>query len=95
MTLKAADVESKLIHKFKFTKDNSDHRKFTLEVPGQALIFTIISHSHRDISAPILSSICKQLRVRKHFFLEMIQCTKSREDYLWQITNDPYPPFDG
>jgi len=94
MTLKATDVESKLIHKFKFTKDNSDHRKFTLEEPGFPLILTKISHSHRDISDPILNSICKQLHVRKRFFLEMIQCTKSREDYLNQITNAPYPPFE-
>lgn len=93
MTLKASDVESKLIHKFEFTKDNCDHRKFTLEVPELGLILTKISHSHNDISAPILSSICKQLHVKKPFFLEMIHCTKSREDYLHQVANDPYPPF--
>src|SRR5258708_9550207 len=97
MAYKPREIEEKLISKFGFTKDihkGSDHRYYVLVIDDETpWIQTHFSHNKKDIGADLESSIIRQLHVRKNFFHEMIDCTKSREDYIQQVKTDPFPPF--
>lgn len=98
MPLKSKDLESKLIHKFGFSRAKSrsdDHRWYQLDVPGCPLIVTKISLGKGEEIKPKLEGmIARQLRVKVSFLREMIGCTKSLEDYEYQVQTDPFPPFD-
>lgn len=96
MSLKAAEVESLLQTKFDFMPDQhreSGHRWYKLELPGLPVIRTFFSHGRGSLSADLEGKIARQLRVRKLYFIEMMVCTKAREDYYRQVTKDPFPPF--
>ena len=90
-------LENILLHKFEFSPAmgrSVDHRWFVLEIDGIPSISTKISHSRAQINQNLESKISRQLRVRTPFFKEMIDCTKSKEDYYRQVQDDPYPPWD-
>lgn len=97
MPIKPRDLERLLQGKYDFVpaeEHSSDHRWYELRLPGLPPILTKISHSRREISDSLLSKISRQLRVRNQFFREMVDCTKTREDYFRQVREDPFPPFD-
>lgn len=90
------EVEDTLLNKFQFErsrKRSADHRWLQLKLPGLPPIHTHFSHGRQDIGDTLWSLIAKQLRVRKTFLNEMIDCTKSREEYYKQVAEDPYPPW--
>ncbi len=72
---------------------NSDHRWFELQLNELPTIRTKISHNKKDIGPALENRICKQMRIRKKFFYELMDCTKYRDDYERQVREDPYPPF--
>lgn len=89
------DIEQSLVHKFGFDLDDSrTHRFLQLKLPGRPTITTMISHSKKEYGKRLEGKVARQLHVRQPFFVEMIDCTRSREDYYEQVQKDPYPPFD-
>jgi hypothetical protein len=94
MSYQNRDVEDTLLNKFQFIRSatrSSDHRWVELTLPGLPVIATFFSHAREDIGDMLWAKIARQLRVRKNYLNEMIDCTKSREEYYAQITDDPYP----
>lgn len=93
MSHKPAEIERMLTNKLKMVSDDRDHKWFILHIDGLPPIRTKLSNHKDDVTDIIEGRICKQLRVRKIFFLELIKCTKSREAYIEQVQKDPFPPF--
>ena len=94
MPYKPIEIEGMLKTKLKMQPLDNDHRWFKLEIEGLPPIRTKLSHNRKDIGDNLEGRIYKQLRVRKSFFHELMDCTKYREDYEKQIRADPYPPFN-
>jgi len=96
MPLRNRDFEGLLQTKFGFSRADraTDHRWYTLKLPGLPPITTKASHSKMVISDSLESQIAKQLRVRVPFFRGMMDCTKSRDEYYEQVRRDPFPPWD-
>lgn len=97
MGFSADDIERKLITKFSFIKSDrheKGHIWYELKLAGLPVIETRISRGkHEQISDDLLSRIAKQLHVRNPFFRGMIQCTISKEEYYFEVTHNPFPPF--
>jgi len=93
MPYKPTEVENMLITKLKMTREETDHTVFKFEVDGLPPIRTKVSHNKKEIRDKLESRIYKQLRVRKPFFHELMDCTKYRDDYIKQVQEDPYPPL--
>ena len=73
---------------------DTDHKWFELQLDGIPPIRTKLSHSNKDVGSKLEGRIQKQLRVRKKFFHELMDCTKNLSEYEKQIRSDPYPPFN-
>ncbi len=93
MPYKPIEVERMLLTKLKMVDEENDHTWFKFEIDGLPPIRTKISHNKKDIRDGLESRIFKQLRVRKTFFHELMDCTKNRNEYIQQVQEDPYPPF--
>jgi len=87
-------VERMLQTKLQMAPEERDHKYFKLIIDGLPPIRTKISHNNNDIGSVLENRIYKQLRIRKSFFHELMDCTKNRDDYIQQIKDDPYPPFN-
>lgn len=83
-----------LIGKLGMSPLNADHKWFVLQFRGLPPIRTKLSNNNKDIGSGLESRISKQLRVRKQFFIGLMDCSKRLEEYEAQIRTDPYPPFD-
>lgn len=97
MPLKIKTVEERLQEKFGFSRAehrSDDHRWYELTLPGIPTISTKFSHGAKELSSTLEGLIAKQLRVRKAYFVEMIECTKSSAEYREQVRTAPFPPFD-
>lgn len=97
MAYKPKFIEDRLLNKFQFSKAetrSSDHKWYELKLEGLPVIVTKVSHSKKDIGNALQGKIARQLRVRGKFFKDMMDCTKSREDYCNVVRRDPFPPFD-
>lgn len=94
MPYKPIEIEKMLKNKLQMNTDDNDHRWFILQFEGLPPIRTKLSHNNKDVGDALENKICKQLRVRKTFFRELMDCTKYKDHYEQQIKSDPYPPFD-
>jgi hypothetical protein len=97
MPRKPRDVERILTGKFGFIEakgHSSDHRWYELRLVGLPVILTKVSHSKSDIGPSLESKMARQLRVKKTFLGEMVDCTKDATDYERQIRAAPEPPWD-
>ena len=97
MPRKPRDIESRLVNKFHFKEARShspDHRWYELRIAGLPVIMTKISHSKGEIGPRLEAMIARQLRVKKAFFQEMIDCTKGPDAYEAQVRDNPVPPWD-
>lgn len=94
MPYKPIEIEQMLTGKLGMSPLKADHRWFVLQFQGLPAIRTKLSNNKKEVGSGLESRISKQLRVRKPFFNELMDCTKRREDYESQIRTDPYPPFD-
>ena len=95
MPIKTKDLEKKLVQKFGFSRSvthSDDHRWYQLLGPDGKAIFTKVSHGMTELSSQLESSIARQLRVPTPFFREMINCTKSSEEYKLKLSSNPNPP---
>ena len=96
MAYRNRDVEETLLNKFQFAESGSrsdDHRWIELTLPGLPVIATYFSHGRQEIDRKLWGKIARQLRVRAPYLNEMIDCTKSQEEYYKQVTDAPYPPW--
>jgi hypothetical protein len=90
------DVEETLLNKFEFVPSSTrskDHRWVELNLPDLPVIATYFSHGRQVIDSRLWGKIARQLRVRSKYLNEMIDCTKGRDEYYKQVTDDPYPPW--
>jgi len=93
MPYKPIVIERMLLGKLQMNSLDADHENFCLEIDGLPPIRTKLPNHKGDIRDKLENRIHRQLRVRKQFFHELMDCTKTREDFINQIRNDPYPPF--
>lgn len=94
MPYKPREIESMLKTKLLAKEEvDADHKWFRIDVDGLPPIWTKLSHNNKEIRDVLEKRIFNQLRVRKGFFHELMDCTKYRTDYEEQIRRDPYPPF--
>lgn len=96
MPYRNRDVEDTLPNKFQFVRSatrSDNHRWLELALPGLPIIATYFSHAREDIGDRLWGKIARQLRVRKKYLNEMIDCTKSRDEYYQQVTVAPCPPW--
>ena len=94
MPYRNRDVEETLLHKFQFLRSKThsdDHRWLELKLPDLPVVTTHFSHARQEIGDTLWKLIARQLRVNKSFLNEMIDCTKSRDDYYKQVTEAPIP----
>lgn len=94
MPYKPIEIERMLINKLHMRVSNADHKWFELKIDGLPPIRTKLPNHKDDINPIIAGRIHKQLRIRKKFFHELMDCTKYFDDYENQIKDDPYPPFN-
>jgi hypothetical protein len=90
------DVEETLLNKFHFVESQTrseDHRWLELALPGLPVIATYFSHGRQEIDRKLWGKIARQLRVRATYLSEMIECTKSCDQYYKQVKDAPYPPW--
>ena len=89
MPIKKREIERQLISKFGFVQSNSDHKKFSFYQDGKLVAMTVLSHNHKVVTDRLLGQMAKQVGVyRQSFFKEMIECTKSLDDYLNEISTN-------
>lgn len=96
MPLKTDVVERSLQAKFGFSPDpdrERGHRWYVLRLEGLPPIRTKFSHGSQTLNDALIAAIARQLHVRRVFFIEMVSCIRSREDYTTQVRTDPFPPF--
>ena len=96
MPYRNRDVEETLLNKFRFVESqnrSANHRWVELALPGLPLIATYFSHGRQEIDPKLWGKIARQLRVRATYLTEMIECTKSREQYYQQVRVAPHPPW--
>jgi len=94
MPYKPIEIERMLTGKLEMVSKDADHIWFSLEIDGLPPIRTKLPNHKDDIREKLESRIHKQLRIRKPFFHGLMDCTKYRSDYIKQIKEDPYPPFN-
>jgi hypothetical protein len=91
----ARDVKNALEAKFHFAaapNKNPDHQWLALEIEGAQKVTTKFSHGMREISDNLLGKIARQLLVGRPYLDEMIDCTKSVEDYYIKLRENPEGP---
>lgn len=70
------------------------HKWYELQLPGLPIIATRVGHHKKDVGTKLEGKIARQCRVRGPYFAEMMDCTKSKDDYYEQVRRDPYPPWN-
>ncbi|PIU65804.1 MAG: hypothetical protein COS85_07395 [Armatimonadetes bacterium CG07_land_8_20_14_0_80_59_28] len=78
MPLPAREVEPSLIHKLGCVRQDRKHRVFVLDVKGQRVAHTMMSHGHRELSDGMLSKMAQQLGIARRQLIEIVRCTISR-----------------
>lgn len=92
----ARAVKGALSTKFRFSpapNKDPDHEWVALEIRGAQKVMTKFSRSKRDVSDVLLGKIAHQLLVKRSYLDEMIDCTKTVEDYYRKLREDPEGPF--
>ena len=82
--LSRAAAEKALVHKFDMERDERDHRWYRLVLDGQEVARTFVSTGtkYQTLGDDLVAKMAKQLRVPPHFFAGMVNCPKSKEDYI-------------
>lgn len=78
-------IEQALQHKFEMElMPGGDHRRYRLIVSGKKVVGTQVSTgtSARTIPSNLVSAMARQLSVQTSFFVEMVNCSKSKDQYL-------------
>ncbi|ADB58740.1 type II toxin-antitoxin system HicA family toxin [Archaeoglobus profundus] len=88
---KASDIR-RALNKKGFREVGSKHIKYILYIDEKKQpIFTIISHSAKDLSKEIQKRIMKQLKFKsRKDFEDFIECPMSRDDYIRYLKKEGY-----
>jgi hypothetical protein len=90
--LSRADAERALVRKLGMTREDRDHRWYVLEVDGQVLTRTFVStgsEKDRTLGHDLVASMARQLGVSTPFFVGIVDCSRSRGDYLAEVARTP------
>jgi len=92
MPLATRNVKRALSSKLRCEEDVKGHHIFYYFIEdGVRVTSTKVSHgSNRDIQDGIVGQMAKQMGVNRPFFAELVQCTKSRDDYVANIRAGGY-----
>ena len=82
--LKANKTISNLLKKG-FIKYENDHHFFEFWYNGNLVLKTKTSHNNQDIGDTLISTMCKQCKVSKEFFIKFARCEKSKDDYVAEL----------
>jgi hypothetical protein len=87
MPLPRDTTEQQLVQKVQMTPRNrkgDDHRFYDLVINGQRVARTKVSRGsgYKTLGDDLVSKMARQLYVPTPFFRELINCTKSRDEYL-------------
>ena len=86
MSIPKRTLQSKLKQKFGFEDTSgSKHEGLALYVNDKKVATVRLSRSHDTIDDSILRVIAKQCWVSMGFLREMVDCTKSQEDYATHL----------
>jgi hypothetical protein len=89
MPLPARLVESALVNKLGFRRENRKHKFYLLEIAGNLVRKTMISHGERQIGDKLLSTMARELGITRRQLEDIVACTLSRDDYLRLISVTP------
>lgn len=79
--LKSNKVDKNL-QKKGFIKIESHHHYFEFWHQDKLIARTRTSHNNQDINSYLISSMSKECRMPKQFFIEFCKCTKDKKDYI-------------
>ena len=77
-------VEHMLTTKLGMSCDPRDHRWYYLTFEGRTIASTFVSAGgkYRTLGDDLVSKMARQLYINSGFFLGLVKCTKSLEDYF-------------
>ena len=79
---KPRQLEKALVSKG-FKKDKTHHKMLWLHVENKkTAIRTRISHDGKDYGDSLLGEMSRQVKLKRKYFNDLIQCPMSREDYI-------------
>ncbi len=93
MPYKAKDIRRLLLDKFQFEPvEESRHDAIAFFHMGKKIATTRFSRGSRaEVDDSLLKMIARQTRVENlRFFKEMLDCTRSRDDYLSKLEEDGF-----
>mgnify|MGYP000965339979 CR=1 FL=1 len=69
-----------------FVKTEGDHHFFEFWHKGVLVSKTRTSHNDQDIYEGLINAMSKQCKMSTSFFKEFAKCTKSKADYLKELS---------
>lgn len=87
-SLPRANIKQALQHKFEMDLlPGGDHRRYRLMVGGKKVVGTQVSTgtNARTVPSNLVSAMARQLSVQTSYFVEMVSCTKSKDQYLMSL----------
>jgi len=91
---KAADVVGRLTGKFGLKEERKGkHVFYSRNVQDVGMVTTHFSHGEKTIGPVLLGIIAGQLRVTASYFREMLDCSKSSDQWIKQIGDSPVGPM--
>ncbi len=92
MILKKNDVEAQLRNKLRCEVDSvRKHTFFYVVHDGKRVAQTHTSHgSDEDLWDARIGEMAGQLKVTKQMFVEVVSCTKSRDEYVVELLRHPH-----
>lgn len=87
MSLPRREVERQLTQKLLMEPRPGDHRYYYLFINGRKVARTHVSTgtNSRTLGDNMVSTMARQLNVTTSFFREIVNCTKTRDQYLQQL----------
>lgn len=79
-------IDKRLTGKFGFDRnEKGDHIRYALVIAGMTVTTKLSHGSSKDIPAWLESEISKQLKVKKGYFRQMIDCSISQDEYYEEL----------
>lgn len=77
-------AEAMLTSKLGMQLDRRDHRWYVLEIDGRPIVRTFVSTGgkYKTLGHDLVARMARQLLVTTPFVVELVQCSKTREEYL-------------
>lgn len=80
--IKTRDLKSALLKKgFKLTEGSHHFYQLYDDQDRPTNIFTKISHSHREISDPLINAVKKDMHLEKNQLIKYSECILTKEEY--------------